>query len=66
MSGAETSTVVDVAALLEDLARAGRMMRAAELADALTPEDFAQWMERGQAIRENKEAPDAHAGKQEA
>lgn len=34
----------------EDVARAGRMMQAAQLAGTLTQAEFARWMEHGKAI----------------
>ena len=50
-----------------EAARAGRVMQAAEQAAQLTPEDFARWMELGEAIRAgtgqgNREAPHAALG----
>ena len=66
MSAADTImvTLPSIEDYAEDVARAGRMTQAADLAGELTPEEFAQWMEQGEAIRanrpqENKEAPSA-------
>jgi len=40
----------------QDFARVGRMMQAMGLAGELTPEDFARWMEHGEAIRASETA----------
>jgi hypothetical protein len=54
----------------EEVARAGRVMQAAQLAGELTPLEFAQWIAHGKAIMDIRpsraqgkgEAPDAQAG----
>jgi len=70
--GPETITVeLPAMDFTEEVARAGRVMQAAQLAGELTLLEFAQWIAHGKAIMDirpkgNEQAPDAAAGEHEA